>query len=98
MAAGTAANPGNLRPAVKKMGAFLVILGLGLVVCALLVHRHAQRTGPGESDQSQPMNNWQRAVTLDSKPDYSSSAKAKAEIPPRIMAEEKRQKPEERRN
>lgn len=83
---------------MRKMGAFLILLGLGLAVWAILLRRDSQPADSTEAVQRKPMNSWQQGVTLDPKPDYSSASQPKREVPEKLRAEAQRQKPEERRN
>jgi len=80
---------------------FLPLLITGLVVCGLLVLRHAVRTAapeppPGNEDpletrQRRSMDDWQRSIGLDPRTDYSDALE-------KLRREERRQRPEEQRN
>lgn len=80
---------------------FPYLLISGLVVCGLLVLRHAVRTAapeappgnedPTETRQLRAVNDWQRGIRLDPRPDYSSAME-------KLRLEERRQRPEEQRN
>lgn len=82
-----------------RMFLFLVIGGV--MVCGLLVLRHAVRTAapeppPGNEDpvktrELQAVNDWQRGIRLDARTDYTDAME-------KLRREERRQRPEEQRN
>ncbi len=78
---------------------FTYLLIGGVVVCGLLVLRHAVRTAAPAPDEEQrteaqqlrPVDNWQRGIRLDAHPDYADAVE-------KLRREERRQRPEEQRN
>lgn len=80
---------------------FLPLLITGLVVCGLLILRHAVRTAaseppPGNEDplearQQRSVDDWQRSIPLDPRTGYSDALE-------KLRREERRQRPEEQRN
>lgn len=73
----------------------------GFLLCGLLVLLHAVRTAAPDPLQSETekaasaemraVDNWQRNIRLDSRTDYGSALE-------KLRKEERRQRPEERRN
>lgn len=82
-----------------RMFLFLVIGGV--LVCGLLVLRHAVRTAapepppgnedPAETRQVRAVDNWQRGIRLDTRTEYAGALE-------KLRQEERRQRPEEQRN
>ena len=80
---------------------FTFLLIGGVFVCGLLVLRHAVRTAapepppgnedPTETRQARAVDDWQRGIRLDSRPDYADAMR-------KLQQEERRQRPEEQRN
>lgn len=80
---------------------FLSLVIAGVLVCGLLVLRHAVRTAasephrgnedPAKARQLRPVDNWQRGIRLDPRTDYTDALE-------KLRREERRQRPEEQRN
>jgi hypothetical protein len=80
---------------------FLFLFISGVLVCGLLVLRHAVRTAapepppgnedPTESRQLRAVDDWQCGIRLDTQTDYAGAME-------KLRREERRQRPEEQRN
>jgi len=87
---------------MKQLILKLGMLAAGLGVCGYLVHRHYRRTTchhqPLPAQANQPMNEWQRRLTLDPRTDYRAGRQARYDLMQQLRQEELRQKPQEGRN
>lgn len=73
----------------------------GLIVCGLLVLRHAMRNAAPEPPRgnedplqvrpNQAIDDWQRGIQVDTRTDYAGAVE-------KLRREEKRQRPQEQRN
>lgn len=93
---------------MKRMITYVLIALAGLLVCGLLVLRHACRTAPELPDDSglpaptgrgpQPVDCWQGGIRVDQRTDYAPETEATRRLREKLRQEELRQRPQEGRN
>lgn len=108
MAGGDEADSDGLYPPMKRMITCALIALAGLLVCGLLVLRHACRTAPELPDDSglpAPtgrdrllIDRWQGDLQVDTRTDYTSDPETTKRLLEKLRQEELRQRPQEGRN
>ena len=93
---------------MKRIPLIIASFLVGLVVCGLLLLRHAVRTAvraPSVSDlpaptpqTPQPMDTWQAGIKADTRTDYTPDPVATKRLMKKLRREELRQRPQEERN
>lgn len=93
---------------MKRMITCALIALAGLLVCGLLVLRHACRTAPELRDDSglpaptgrdrPPIDRWQGGIKVDPRTGYAPDPEATERLLEKLRREELRQRPQEGRN